>query len=49
MTDLRGGPPDDAEAALLCQAVDECCDDTDVDLLLSHDHDHDDGDPEGVA
>lgn len=43
MTDLRGAPPDDAEAALLVQAVDECCDDTDVDSLLSHEPD--DGDP----
>ena len=48
MTDLRGGPPDDAETTLLYQAVDECCDDTDVDMLFSHDPDEGDAAPEGL-
>jgi exonuclease SbcD len=34
MTDMRGGAPSAAEAALLTRAVDACCDDTDVDSLL---------------
>ena len=48
MTDLRGGPPDAAEAALLFQAVDECCDDTDVDQLLSPESDVGDAAPEAL-
>ena len=35
MTDMRGGPPDAAETTLLRSAIDACCDDTDVDSLLS--------------
>lgn len=37
MTDMRGGPPDEAETSLLWSAVDACCDDTDVDSLRSDD------------
>jgi exonuclease SbcD len=35
VTDMRGVPPTDAETALLHAAVDACCEDTDVDTLLS--------------
>ncbi len=35
MTDMRGEPPTSAETELLQNAVDACCDDRDVDLLLS--------------
>jgi exonuclease SbcD len=48
MTDLRGGPPDEGEATLLLQAVDECCDDTDVDSLLSREPDDGDAAPEAL-
>jgi exonuclease SbcD len=34
MVDMRGGPPDPAEAALLSEALDACCEDADVDSLL---------------
>jgi exonuclease SbcD len=35
VAELRGAPATDAEAALLQDACDACCDDTDVDMLLS--------------
>ena len=35
MTDMRGGPPEDDEAALLSRAIDACCADPDVDILVS--------------
>ncbi|MCD4526839.1 exonuclease SbcCD subunit D [Nocardioides sp. cx-173] len=37
MADMRGGPPDPAEAALLSRAVDACCEDSDVDGLVRED------------
>ena len=33
--ELRGAPASDAESALLQEACDACCDDVDVDTLLS--------------
>ncbi len=41
MTDMRGSHPDDDEAALLGRAVEECCEDSDVDTLLSEDPEDD--------
>ena len=35
MTDMRGRPPEDDEAALLSRAIDACCADPDVDILVS--------------
>ena len=35
LTAMRGADPADDELALLHQAVDACCEDTDVDTLLS--------------
>jgi exonuclease SbcD len=35
MTDMRGTPPQEAETELLFRAIDACCEDTDVDSLLS--------------
>jgi len=35
MADMRGAPPSDDEAALLFRAIDACCEDTDVDSLVS--------------
>ena len=35
LTTMRGTEPADAELALLHEAVDACCEDTDVDTLLS--------------
>jgi len=35
MSEMRGTDPDDAEVELLHQVIDLCCDDVDVDMLLS--------------
>jgi len=35
VTDMRGEPPTDDEAALLHRAIDACCEDADVDTLVS--------------
>ncbi len=43
MSEMRGTAPADDEAALLFEAIDQCCDDTDVDMLLSE------GPEKGVA
>lgn len=50
MTDMRGGPPDESETTLLWSAIDACCDDSDVDTLLSDRDDAgtDDGQSEEV-
>ncbi len=32
--EMRGGPATDAEAALLREAFDACCEDADVDVLV---------------
>jgi exonuclease SbcD len=37
MTELRGAPPAEDETGLLFRAVDACCDDADLDVLISAD------------
>jgi exonuclease SbcD len=35
MTDMRGAPPSHDETELLFRAIDACCEDTDVDMMIS--------------
>ncbi len=47
LTTMRGAEPADTELALLHEAVDACCDDTDVDTLLTAVPDHESGSGSG--